>query len=75
MENALFWILLAFETKKTQLKEILNSDKIRTQLKLLDFVAFKFKYRFAFTYAHLCILIKVNLNRRCSAEICKYCIL
>ena len=68
-------ILLAFETKKTQLKEILNSDKIRTQLKLLDFVAFKFKYRFAFTYAHLCILIKANLNRRCSAEICKYCIL
>ena len=64
-------ILLAFETKKTQLKEILNSDKIRTQLKLLDFVAFKFKYKFASTCAHLCISIEVNLNRRCSAEICK----
>ena len=57
MENALFWILLAFETKKTQLKEILNSDKIRTQLKLMDFVAFKFEYKFAFTYAHLSKLI------------------
>ena len=71
MASALFSNLNAFKT--THIERNLKLWQNKNSLKAFGFVAFQFD--FAFTYAHLCISIKANLIWRCSAAICKYCIL